>query len=176
MTLAAVPDLLSPTRLTMLQPMRAPRMPSRHRGVRRAGRAGDSARDASGPSRWLPLVTAAQARGASAILHMLTKLVHRPRVITLDTRAPARRDAYDLIDHVRDRFGVDVEVILPAATEVEPMVRERGAKPVLPARPEDRMRCCEVRRVLPLKRALAGEGGWITGLRRDQATTRSSNT
>ena len=49
-------------RLTLMPPLRAPRMPRRHRGVRRAGRAGDRARHASGASR-LPLVTSLQPEG-----------------------------------------------------------------------------------------------------------------
>ena len=167
MTAAAAPDVLTPARLTLLQPMRAPRMP---RDIEACDARGVlvTALGSIGPSR-LPLVTALQPEGI-VILHMLTQLVHRPRVITLDTgRLPA--ETHDLIDRVRDRFGVEVEVILPAATDVEPMVRERGAN-LFYRSPEDRMRCCEVRKVLPLKRALAGEGGWITGLRRDQTASR----
>jgi phosphoadenosine phosphosulfate reductase len=167
MTAAAAPDLLSPARLTLLQPMRAPRMP---RDIEACDARGVlvTALGSIGASR-LPLVTALQPEGI-VLLHMLTKLVHRPRVITLDTgRLPA--ETHDLIDRVRDRFGVNVEVILPAAAEVEPMVRERGAN-LFYRSAEDRMRCCEVRKVLPLKRALEHEGGWITGLRRDQAASR----
>ena len=37
---------------------------------------------------------------------------------------------------------------------------------------ELRHRCCNVRKVEPLKRALQGTKVWITGLRRDQSVTR----
>jgi phosphoadenosine phosphosulfate reductase len=37
---------------------------------------------------------------------------------------------------------------------------------------ELRRRCCAVRKVEPLERALAERDGWITGLRRSQASTR----
>ena len=37
---------------------------------------------------------------------------------------------------------------------------------------EDRKRCCFVRKVEPLKRALANIDVWITGLRREQSVTR----
>jgi phosphoadenosine phosphosulfate reductase len=51
------------------------------------------------------------------------------------------------------------------------MTRERG--PDLFYRSlDDRLRCCDVRKVEPLARALRGVDGWITGLRREQATTR----
>ena len=38
---------------------------------------------------------------------------------------------------------------------------------------ENRLLCCQVRKVLPLQRHLAGLDAWITGLRRDQWATRS---
>ena len=34
--------------------------------------------------------------------------------------------------------------------------------------------CCFVRKVEPLRRALAGKGAWVTGMRRDQAVTRGT--
>src|SRR5262249_55579723 len=37
---------------------------------------------------------------------------------------------------------------------------------------EARLACCDVRKVEPLARALAGAGGWITGLRADQSAQR----
>ena len=170
MTVAAAPDLLSPARLTLLQPMRAPRMP---RDIEACDARGVlvTALGSIGASR-LPLVTSLQPEGI-VILHLLTKLVHRPRVITIDTgRLPS--ETYDLIDRVRDRFGVDIEVILPAAAEVEPMVRERGAN-LFYRSTEDRLRCCEVRKVLPLRRALEGAGaGGPCAPRSSAADPRSS--
>jgi phosphoadenosine phosphosulfate reductase len=38
---------------------------------------------------------------------------------------------------------------------------------------EARKACCEVRKVRPLRRALAGAGSWVTGLRRGQSAGRS---
>jgi phosphoadenosine phosphosulfate reductase len=38
---------------------------------------------------------------------------------------------------------------------------------------EERKRCCGIRKVEPLARALRGLEAWITGLRREQAVTRS---
>ena len=168
MTLATVPDLIGPGRLALMSPMRAPRMPADIEACDARGVL-VTALGSIGASR-LPLVTSLQPEGI-VILHLLTKLVHRPRVLTIDTgRLPA--ETYDLIDRVRDRFGVAIDVILPAAADVEPMVRERGAN-LFYRSTEDRLRCCQVRKVLPLTRALEGAGGWITGLRRDQAATRS---
>jgi phosphoadenosine phosphosulfate reductase len=119
----------------------------------------------------VPLVTSLAPEGI-VILDLLTKVVDRPRVITLDT-GRLHPETYELIDRVRDRFDVDIEVISPDAADVQPMVREHGVNLMYRSR-EDRLRCCEVRKVQPLRRVLAGSSGWITGLRRDQASTRTS--
>jgi phosphoadenosine phosphosulfate reductase len=106
------------------------------------------------------------------ILDILAGLTSRPRVFTLDTgRLP--QETHDLIERVRDRFGIDVEVVVPDAADVEAMVRAKG--PNLFYRSVDnRLECCDVRKVRPLRRALAGVDGWITGLRRDQTPSRST--
>jgi thioredoxin-dependent adenylylsulfate APS reductase len=119
----------------------------------------------------LPLVTSLAPEGI-VILDMLTRLVSHPRVITIDTgRLPV--ETLDLIERVRHRFGIDIEVIHPDQADVDEMVRVRGVDLFYRSR-EDRVRCCEVRKVLPLRRVLAGAGGWITGLRRDQSATRAA--
>jgi phosphoadenosine phosphosulfate reductase len=119
----------------------------------------------------VPLVTALAPEGM-VILHMLTTLVEHPRVITLDTgRLPA--ETHDLMDAVRQRFGVSVEVVLPDPLDVRTMVEERGSNLFYQSY-EDRRRCCDVRKVLPLRKALEGSAGWITGLRRDQTPNRRS--
>jgi thioredoxin-dependent adenylylsulfate APS reductase len=105
------------------------------------------------------------------LLDLLTQLVPKPKVFTLDTgRLP--QETYDLIDAVRDRFGVDVEMVFPEAADVEAMTRQRGAN-LFYRSVDDRHRCCDVRKVAPLRRALRGLDGWITGVRRDQIGSRS---
>jgi phosphoadenosine phosphosulfate reductase len=66
---------------------------------------------------------------------------------------------------------VDIEVLRPDQDAVDEMVAERG--PDLFYRSlDDRLRCCDVRKVAPLADALRGVDGWITGLRREQSATR----
>ena len=56
------------------------------------------------------------------ILDILTRLVPHPRVITVDTqRLPV--ETYDLIERVRHRFDVEIDVIQPEPAEVHQMVR-----------------------------------------------------
>ena len=106
------------------------------------------------------------------LLDLLTELIPRPRVFTLDTgRLP--QETYDLMDAVRLRFGVTVEVVFPDASDVEAMTRDRGLN-LFYSSVDDRKRCCDVRKVAPLRRALRGLDGWITGVRRDQIGTRAA--
>jgi phosphoadenosine phosphosulfate reductase len=104
------------------------------------------------------------------ILDLMARLTPRPRVLTLDTgRLP--QETYDVMDAARRRYGIEIEVYFPRAEAVETMVRERGLN-LFYESVDNRLRCCGVRKVEPLGRALATVDGWATGLRRDQIVTR----
>ena len=106
------------------------------------------------------------------LIDLLASLEPRPRVFTLDTgRLP--QETYDLMDQVRRRWNIDVEVYFPDAIRVEEMVLHKGLNLFYDS-VENRRECCHVRKVEPLGRALATVDGWITGLRRDQSTTRAA--
>ena len=123
--------------------------------------------------RWrerVALCTAFQAEG-SVLLDMAWRIDPDLRVITLDTgRLP--QETHDLIERVRWRYGIRVEVHTPNARAVEAMVSAQGPNLFYHSL-EGRRTCCEVRKVEPLRRALAGLDAWITGLRRDQAASRA---
>jgi phosphoadenosine phosphosulfate reductase len=106
------------------------------------------------------------------ILDLLVQLEPRPRVFTLDTgRLP--QETYDLMECVRRRFDVELEVYAPESDDVESMVRAKGPNLFYESR-ENRLECCDVRKVQPLRRALATVDGWIAGVRRDQIMTRAA--
>ena len=58
------------------------------------------------------------------------------------------------------------------AAPVNAMVKKHGPN-LFYRSVENRLLCCQVRKVLPLQQHLAGLDAWITGLRRDQWATRS---
>ncbi len=120
--------------------------------------------------RRLALVTSFQSEGL-VLLDMAWRIDSTVRVITLDTgRLP--QETYDVIDRVRERYGIEVEVFFPDAGAVEALVR--GGGPNLFYRSvRARLDCCRVRKVEPLKRALAGLAAWVTGLRRSQSAARA---
>ncbi|MEM7351059.1 MAG: phosphoadenylyl-sulfate reductase [Acidobacteriota bacterium] len=123
--------------------------------------------------RWprrVALCTAFQAEG-SVLLDMAWRIDRNLRVITLDTgRLP--QETHNLIERVRWRYGIKVEVHTPSNRAVEAMVSAQGPNLFFHSL-EGRRTCCEVRKVEPLRRALAGFDAWITGLRRDQAPSRA---
>lgn len=93
------------------------------------------------------------------------------RVFTLDT-GRLNQETYDCMDAIRERYRVRIEVFFPDARRVEEMVREHGLN-LFYKSVEFRRLCCGIRKVEPLRRALEGLEAWITGLRREQAVTRS---
>jgi len=117
------------------------------------------------------LCTSFQAEGM-VILDIASRLPSQPRVFTIDTgRLP--QETYDLVDAARDRYGVEVEVYHPEEEDLTEFVSREGVNPFYRS-VALRLRCCEIRKVNPLNRALAGYDAWITGLRRSQNETRAS--
>ena len=120
-----------------------------------------------------PRIAFASSFGAEdvVVIDLLAELSPEARIFTLDTgRLPA--ETYTLMEAIRDRYGVSIEVYSPRAEDVQAMVRERGVN-LFYKSVENRKLCCGVRKVEPLGRALEGLDAWITGLRRDQAVTRT---
>jgi phosphoadenosine phosphosulfate reductase len=107
-----------------------------------------------------------------AIIDMMVRINReKTRVFTLDT-GRLNQETYDVMDDVRKRYGISVDVYCPDQKELESMLRNRGMN-LMYESVENRKLCCEIRKVYPLNRALKNLSGWITGLRREQTLTRS---
>ena len=92
-------------------------------------------------------------------------------VFSLDTgRLPA--ETYSLIGEVERHYGSKLEIYFPDAGAVETFVRSHGINAFYDS-VELRKACCGVRKMEPLRRALAGRKAWITGLRAAQSVTRA---
>ncbi|MCK2126640.1 phosphoadenylyl-sulfate reductase [Thauera aromatica] len=92
-------------------------------------------------------------------------------IFSLDTgRLPA--ETYTLIGDVERRYGTKLKIYFPDAGAVEHYVRSHGINAFYDS-VELRKACCGVRKMEPLRRALAGKKAWITGLRAAQSVTRS---
>jgi phosphoadenosine phosphosulfate reductase len=105
------------------------------------------------------------------LIDMLMSIDPLARIFTLDTgRLP--QETYSLMDATRERYGAAVEVFFPQAEAVQSMVAAHGLN-LFYHSVENRQLCCGVRKMEPLRRALAGLDAWITGLRREQSMTRT---
>jgi len=93
-------------------------------------------------------------------------------VFVLDT-GRLHGDTLELVHRLRERYGLDVRVYRPSAPAVEAYVLRSGRNGFYESS-ELRNQCCEIRKVEPLRRALAGKGAWITGLRRAQSAGRGA--
>ncbi len=104
------------------------------------------------------------------LLDMAWRIDPRVRVFTVDTgRLP--QETHDLIDALRERYGVRVEIVYPDARRLERMTMQHGANLFYQNIP-CRLLCCEVRKVEPLRHKLASLDAWVTGLRREHGPTR----
>jgi thioredoxin-dependent adenylylsulfate APS reductase len=115
------------------------------------------------------IVTSFQKEGM-VLIDMAAKISRDVRVLTLDTgRLPEA--TYQMMEAVRSRYGVTVEVVLPDRSEVEQMVGRFGPNLFFQEVSLRRL-CCEVRKVRPLERKLRELRAWATGLRREQSEIR----
>lgn len=91
-------------------------------------------------------------------------------VITLDT-GRLFPETYALWAETERRYGRRITAIYPDATQVETLVARHGINGFYEST-DARQACCQVRKVEPLARALAGATAWITGMRADQSRFR----
>lgn len=92
-------------------------------------------------------------------------------IITLDTgKLPAQTVA--MLSRVTQRYGVTVKVLRPEEDAVRTYVAEHGEFAFYESIAL-RKACCAIRKVEPLRRALAGRSAWLTGQHRDQSDARA---
>lgn len=106
------------------------------------------------------------------ITSMIADLNKNIKIFTLDT-GRLFQETYDLIQKTNSRYNINIETVFPDARKVEAMVKEKGVN-LFYESVEYRKQCCHIRKIEPLKRALKGKNAWITGLRSEQAPTRSN--
>jgi phosphoadenylyl-sulfate reductase (thioredoxin) len=89
-------------------------------------------------------------------------------VFTLDT-GYLFPESYALWKELEARYGVAIHAERGAA----PASESAAAPAATPPWEADPDGCCEVRKVVPLRTALARLGAWVTGIRRDQTPDRA---
>ena len=116
----------------------------------------------------------ASSLGAEDMLLADLALAHglELEVFVIDTRR-LHLDTLELIEDIRRRYGVEPRVYAPDPDAVADYISGHG-RDAFYRDPMLRKRCCEIRKVEPLRRALAGKHAWITGQRREQSPTRAA--
>jgi sulfate adenylyltransferase large subunit/phosphoadenylyl-sulfate reductase (thioredoxin) len=104
------------------------------------------------------------------ILHLICEAGLDVDLVTLDT-GRLFPETYTTWEETEARYGRRIRAIYPHHTALEALVAAQGINGFYRSR-EARAACCEVRKVEPLNRALAGAAGWVTGLRADQSAHR----
>lgn len=115
----------------------------------------------------LTMATAFGAEGC-AIIHMLAAIDPRVRIFNLDTGYQFR-ETLELRERIAEKYGIEVEMVRPDTTVAEYETIHGG--PLYETHPD---RCCHDRKILPLRRAIAGYGAWISSIRGDQSKDRAS--
>ncbi len=118
-------------------------------------------------------VVYANSLGAEAMV--LTDIIwtHLPQIemFSIDT-GRLHEETYELLERLQRRYHRAMRVIYPDAAALERLVARQGMNGFYQSI-EARLECCRVRKVEPFRRAIAGFGAWITGVRREQSTGRA---
>ena len=120
-------------------------------------------------SEFHPQLAMATAFGAEAccLIHMLAEIEPGVRVFNLETGYQFP-ETLELRERIRERYGIEVDLVRPDLTVMEYEAEHGG--PLYRRRPDQ---CCRDRKVVPLRRALAGCDAWISAIRRDQTAHRA---
>ncbi len=133
--------------------------------------------DAAQVLRWAaetfsPKIALASSFGAEdvVVIDLISRTQPAISVFTLDT-GRLHEETYEVMDRIRARYGIEIVSFFPQKNAVEKLEREKGFYSFRESI-ANRRECCAIRKVEPLNRALSGLDAWVTGLRREQSTTR----
>ena len=105
------------------------------------------------------------------LVDMAWKLNKNVKVFSLDT-GRLHPETYRFIEQVREHYRIDIEIVSPDYTKLEPFVKEKG---LFSFYKDGHGECCGIRKIEPLRRKLSDVKVWATGQRRDQSPgTRSA--
>jgi phosphoadenosine phosphosulfate reductase len=112
-------------------------------------------------------LTVASSMGDEVLVHLVGTTIPDTEVFFLDTgyhfaETLGTRDAYAAMLPIRMRTVLPLTTVAQQDAEYGPRLHDR-----------DPDRCCAMRKVEPLERALSGHPAWVTGMRREDAPTRT---
>jgi phosphoadenosine phosphosulfate reductase len=120
-----------------------------------------------------PRITLACSLGAEdmVLVHLINQLQLRIDIFILET-GQLHAETLALLERLKHDSRAPVAIFTPDPTTADAFVAEHGS---LAMRQSISLRkaCCNIRKMEPLSRALAGKAAWITGLRREQSGARA---
>lgn len=118
-------------------------------------------------------VTLANSLGAEdmVLTHLVNALKLKISIFVLDTGA-LHRETLALLERTQALSRTPVQVFRPRQDAVLHFIRNEGQDAMYRSMAL-RKACCQIRKMEPLARALQGQKGWITGLRREQSNARA---
>ena len=103
------------------------------------------------------------------LIDLIAKVKPNAKIVFLDTDVHFK-ETYETIDKVKERYPLlNIELKKPALT-LEEQATQFGDE----LWKSDPNKCCEIRKLTPLRETLTGAKAWISGLRRDQSETRKN--
>src|SRR5260370_38741904 len=92
-------------------------------------------------------------------------------IFSIDT-GRLHEETYEVLEKLQRRYKRKIRVVYPDAQALEALVADQGVNGFCDSL-EARMTCCQIRKLEPFKRAIAGYRPWWTGVRRDHTATRA---
>jgi len=120
-----------------------------------------------------PRVTLACSLGAEdmVLAHLINTLQLNIGIFVLET-GQLHAETLVLLERLQASSRTKVSVFKPVAQATIDFVAREGKDAMYKSIPL-RKACCQIRKMEPLSRALAGKAAWITGLRREQSGARA---
>ena len=106
------------------------------------------------------------------VLDLLQRIGGKFEVFTIDTGRNFN-ETYEIWDSILKRYNININVYAPDADDLSKLCLQYGPN-LFYESIEQRKKCCYVRKVKPLCKALLNTDLWITGLRRQQSKNRDS--
>jgi len=118
-------------------------------------------------------VVYANSLGAEAMVltDIICSSVPQIDIVSIDT-GRLHEETYDLLAKLQHRYDNRIRVIYPDSQQVSDLVTRQGINGFFDSTAA-RGACCNVRKVVPFQKFVAGYAAWITGVRREQSKTRA---
>lgn len=106
------------------------------------------------------------------ITHLIASANLNFEIFTLDT-GRLFQETYDVFALTKQQYHLNIKTYFPDRSRVEELLVKKGPNSFYES-VENRKECCFIRKVEPLQRALIDAKVWITGVRAEQSSNRTT--